>query len=207
MEIARHVLPLEGERTPDLRIPPVKYTAARQDAKHGVGRAIENDRAAYHARIGAELRLPECVAENRNMVLSRLVFAVHKSSTGCNVDMKDIEIVRRNPRAPQLQRLVEPSQRDGATCSGSHVFEYCIVFLPVEIVQCRNAVPASAWWLFQHLDNAVRVSVGEWLQQRTVNKTENCSVATDADRQRRYCDDREPGGFQERTKPVPDILR
>ena len=71
---------LERQRPPDLGVGPVERAARRQHADHGVRLAVQANRAADDLRIGAELRLPEHVAEHGDVVLARLVLVGAQTS-------------------------------------------------------------------------------------------------------------------------------
>ncbi len=82
MKIARHIFRLESERQPELIESPVERTAARQHSDHGIWFSVEQDLTAHHCRIRAELRNPQHVAENRDVLLPALILTLGAQTSG-----------------------------------------------------------------------------------------------------------------------------
>ncbi len=207
MEIARHILGLERQRPPDLRKGPVECAARRQHADHNVGDAVQGDGTADHVRIGAELRIPQGVAEDRHMLFPQLLFVGRKRAAERRLDAENIEVMRRNLRPAQLNWLIEARKRHGAAGLRSHVLKDGVVFLPVQIIQRRNAVAAPARRFLQHSNDPFRFAIRQRLQQHAVHKTEDRGVGADSDGQRQDRHRGKPGTLPECPQSVAQILK
>ncbi len=73
MKIAREVRGLKRQRPPDLSECAIEHAAGGQHANHLVRLAVENNLAAQNVGIGAELRLPKSMAQNRHVFLADLI--------------------------------------------------------------------------------------------------------------------------------------
>ena len=96
VEVAGHVLGFKNQGPPDLRKCPVEGATCRQDSDHGMRAAVEGDGPADHLRVGGELRVPECVTEDGDIVLPRLILVGRKGAAECCLDAENVEIVRRD---------------------------------------------------------------------------------------------------------------
>lgn len=135
VEIAGHVLRLKYQRAEDLCVCAIECAPLRKYADHCVRLAIELDGPPDDLLVGAELGLPEGMAENGNPVLARLVFIGSESAAEDSLHAEDIEPVRRHPRPAQLNGVADPGKRDGAARARSHVLKYGVLALPVEEVE------------------------------------------------------------------------
>jgi hypothetical protein len=207
VEVAGEVLRLEHQRTPDLGVRPVESAPRRQHANHDAGPAVEYDLPAEDAAVGAELGLPQPVAQHGDIPLAQLIFVRRERPPQNRLDSEDVEVVRRDPRAPQLHGLGYAGERDGTAGLRGHVLEDRVLLLPVQIVQRGNAVPPPSGRLLEHAQDAVRLPVRQRLQQDAIHEAENGGVAPNAQRQRHHRNGGKPRGILQRPETEPEILQ
>jgi hypothetical protein len=130
-----------------------------------------------------------------------------KSTAQVRLDAEDIEVVRRHPVPAQLNRLIDAGERHRTAGLCGHVLEDGVVFLPVEIIQRRDAVTAPARRFLQDPDDPFRLAIRQRLQQHAVHKAENRRVGADADPQRQDGDDGKPRTLPEGPQSIAQILK
>src|SRR5262249_51696690 len=113
MKVARHVRRLERERTPQLVEGAVERTSRRQDADDRMWLLVEQDRPIEDRGIRAELTDPQRVAQNRDAILSGLILVGQKRSAAFRLDAEDVEVVCRDARAAELDRIACARERRG----------------------------------------------------------------------------------------------
>ena len=106
----------------------------------------------------------------------------------------------------QLNRLFDATERYRAAGLRSQIFEDRVLFLPVKVVQCRDSVAATARRFFQHADDPFRLTIGQWLQQNAIDKTENRGIGADSNRERQDRDRGKSRTLPERPYSVAQIL-
>jgi hypothetical protein len=79
---------------------------------------------------------------------------------------------------------------------------------PVEVVARRYNVRLPVPWnvAFPHDRDAIRIAIGERLQQQGVDDAEDRRVGADAERQGADGDDREPWRAPQQSGAVPEII-
>src|SRR5215831_9484017 len=112
MKVASHALGQETQGTPDLCVSPVEYTPGRQHADDDRGLTVQSDGASDYAGIGAELRFPKSVAQDRDVVLTSLIFFRQKGTAEDRLDAEDIKIMRRYLVAAKADGLADSRERD-----------------------------------------------------------------------------------------------
>ena len=207
MEVARHVRRLEGERTPQLIEGAVEGASRRQDADDGMGHVVEENRPVQNRRVGAELIHPQHMAEDGHLVLAGLILVGEKGSAERGLDAEDVEVVRRDARAAQLDRVAHARERGAAAGLGRHEVEHGVVLLPVEKVQRGDAVALAARRLLEHAHDAVGVRVGERLQQQSVDEAEDGGVGADAERERQQRHDGESRTPRQGSHRISHVLQ
>ncbi len=91
-----HRVGREGERHEGIGPAPVELPC-RQDADDGVGFAIENDIAADDAGVGAELRLPDSLAQHEHVVLAGCVLALARTCARAPASSRECRSTERSP--------------------------------------------------------------------------------------------------------------
>ena len=135
MEIARHVLGLEHQRSPDLRKQSVKGPALGKHADHGVRFAIQTNGSSDQLRVGAELRFPGGVAQYYDVPFAGLILVRPESAPQHGLNSEDIEVMRRGLPFSQLHRFACLGERRRATRLRGHILEDGILILPIQVVQ------------------------------------------------------------------------
>jgi hypothetical protein len=119
------------------------------------------------------------------------------------LDAEDIEVRGGDAHALQFFGLAGAGQRDGAAeIERGHVFEDGVLVLPVEEVERGDAIAAAARRLLPNHHDAVRVAVGQGLEQHAVHETEDGGVGSDAEREGQQRDDGEAGRAAQRADGV-----
>ena len=206
MEIARHIGGLERQRAPELVVGPVESPSRGQHSDHRIRLSIEQNGPTDDVRVGAELRYPERVAQDGNMVLTGLVFIARKSPSLCGLDAEDVKVMRRDQRCAQLCGFAVTGQGGRAAGLRSHIVEDRVVLLPVQKVESRDPVPAASRGLLEHAHDAVGFCVRERLQQHAIDETEDCGIRANADCQGGNRDSGERGAVPQGPQTVAKIL-
>jgi hypothetical protein len=173
-----------------LRGAAVEGAALLEHADDRVRLAVEEDVLAHDRRVRSELRLPQRVAQKHDMVLADLVLVRPECAAERRPRAVDIEVVRGDALAAQLNRLLAPRQRRAPTGLRGHVLKHLVLLDPVEVVQRRDAVAPAVRPLLEHADDAVGVGVRQRVQQHAVDEAEHRRVRADREGDR---DDRDGG--------------
>ena len=188
VKVTRHVRPLERQRPPDLREGTIERATPRQHADHRVRLVVEQDRPIHDTGIRAELADPERVAEDHDTMFAELILAGRERPPESGFDAEDAKVVGRDARAAQQHRLADARQRGASARLRREEVEHRVVALPIEEVERRDRVPFAFRRLFHHAHDAVRIPIGEGLQQHPVDEAEDRGVGANADRQRQQRD-------------------
>ena len=184
VKISRHVRGLEREWPPELVERAVEGASRRQHADHRVGLVVEKNRAIDDRGICSELVDPEHMAQNHHVILPPLVFVGQERAASLRPDAEDVEIVRRDSRPTKLDGF--PAAREGRGAAGlsGHEFEDGVVLLPVEEVQCGDAVAVAAGRLLENTHNPIGLRVRQRSEQDAIDEAEDRGVGADAECQR-----------------------
>ena len=156
----------------------------RQDADHGVGNPVENERAADDVRVGAQAAPPELLRENGHPVVPRAVFRREEVSPDHGLDPQHAEEVRGDALRLHVRRAVPRAvQGEVVLLEGAQLFEDVIGGSPVlEIaaghVGARLGMPSER---APQVDEAVGLGIGKWLQDPCVHEAEDRGVRADAE--------------------------
>jgi hypothetical protein len=124
------------------------------------------------------------------VILPPLVFVGQKRAASLRPDAEDVEIARRDSRPAKLDGFPAAGEGGGAAGLSGHEFEDGIVLLPVEEVQCGDAVAVAAGRLLEDTNNPIGLRVRQRSEQDAIDEAENRGVGTDAECQREdrdYC--------------------
>ena len=121
--------------------------------------AVQQDVPSQHCGIGTEAAFPEHMAQQHDTIFAELVLARKKRAAQRWLRSEDIEVVRRDARASDQDRLVPTGQRCTPTNFRGHVLEDGILVRPIEIVQGGDAIEPAAGKPFEDAHDAVRFGI------------------------------------------------
>ena len=171
-----------------------------------MGLVVEQNRAVDDGWIRPELIDPQDVAKDNHAVLSGLILVGKERAPSLGLDAVDIEVMRRDACASQLDRVTAAGKRGGAASLRRHEVEDDVVSLPVEEVQRGNAVAVAAGWFFEHTDDPIGVPVRKGFEQDAIDEAENRGVAADAEGQRQNGHRGKRRRSRQRSAGIADIL-
>ena len=99
------------------------------------------------------------MAQQHDTIFAGLVLARKKRAAHRWLRSEDIEVVRRDARASDHDRLAPTGQRCTPTNFRGHVLEDAILVRPIEIVQGRDAIQPAGGKPFEDADDAVRFGI------------------------------------------------
>src|SRR5260370_22825329 len=130
------------------------------------------------------------MAEDDHAILPPLVFIGQKRAASLGLDAVGVEIVRRDTRPTKLDRFAASGEGCGAAALSRHEVEDAVVLLPIEEVQCGDAVAIAAGRLLENTNDPIGIAIRQRLEQDPVDEAEYRGVGADAERQR---EDRDRG--------------
>ena len=173
-----------------------------------MGDPIEQDRAADHAGIGAEVLLPQRVAEHDHAVLARLVLLSMERAAEHRAHLEHVEELRAHCAALDPSRVAGPGQRRIAVEDGCHVRKGArpLFVQAHEVRRGETAVTAPA------LDERVQCQQPVWFIERErpqkdpVDDAEDRRRQPDAEGERDHSREGETRSARKRPGRVPKIL-
>ena len=141
------------------------------------------------------------------MVFAGLVLVRKKRAAQRWLHSEDIEVVRRDARASDQDRLVPTGQRCTPTSFGGHVLEDGVLVRPIEIVQGGDAIEPAVRKPFEDAHDAVRVGIWQRTQQHAIHKTEHGRIRADRERDGGNRDSREARAVAKQPNCVAKVVK
>jgi hypothetical protein len=201
------VVGLKDERHPDVggarELRPLP-----QDADQRIGLAVQGQRAAEHAGIGAEAAAPELLRDHRHAGSLGVVLARREGAPGERADAHHLEEVGAHPGRLQALGLGAPAaQVQGAAVMGGGVREGVAGRPPVEEVGDREGgllLSLLADEVGAH--QTLRRPEGERAEHHAVDHAEDRRGGADAESERRHRHQREAGALPQLPAGEPEVL-
>jgi hypothetical protein len=155
--------------------------------------------------VAAEAALPQLVADDRHGVASGQVLLRCEESPPGGADTEHREDLGARPRGGQAFGLAATGEVDGAEAESHHRLERA-AFLAISQelglgeARLRLVLPAVP-----DLDDALRLRVGQRLQEDAVDQAEHGRVGADAQRQRQRRHGGESGAFDQATNCEAEV--
>ena len=116
---------------------------------------------SQHRGIGTETAFPEHMAQQHDTIVAGLVLARKKRAAQRRLHAEDVEVVRRDARASDRDRLAPTGQRGAPANFRGDVLEDGILVRPIEIVQGGDAIEPAGGKPFEDAHDAVRFGIGQ----------------------------------------------
>ena len=193
------------ERRVDLRI--VEQARSRgEDADDFHRRARDRDRAAEHARVAAELALPEPVIEHGHPGMSRLVLTRQQAPAERDRQAKQAEQAVAHVRSADLARFAGAQHGEHAARIRLDLLERPRVLADAHEVRRRQRVGRAVGIERGDPIQPIRIPERQRRQQDALDDAEDGAVRPDSERQRRQGHGGEARRAAQHPQRVPDIL-
>ena len=193
------------ERRVDLSI--VKQPRSRgQDADDFHRRAGNRDRAAEHARVAAELALPEPVIEHGHAAVTWLILAGQQGPPERDRQSEQAEQAVAHVRSADLTRLAGAQHREHAARERLDLLERSRLLADAHEVRRRQRVGRAIGIERGDPIQPIRIPERQRRQQDALDDAEDGAVRPDSERQRRQGHSGEARRAAQHPQRVPDIL-
>jgi hypothetical protein len=186
-----------------------KLKLGRDDADDDVRQAVQENRAADDAGIGAEQGAPDAFVEHDDGIRVRLVVGWQQRAPDERLHAEHGEQIRRCPDAGQFLRIAGARQVVGGLGHGRHAGERSALLVPGRVVGRRRW---SAWRtadrrrVVPHDHEAIRIGKRQRTQEHRAHEAEDRRVRADAECEHRDGDDRKRRGFAQCSHGIPGVL-
>ena len=190
------------DRYPDVGL---HASARRHDTDDAVGFVVQQDGAGDGPRIRGEPCLPEAVAEDDDLCRSGLILTVREGAADDCADAEDVEVVRGNRERIQHRRLAGASQRELLVLIRGDAVEGMRPLAPGDEFMAGQGAAGRVGAPFVQRDQALRIAVGQRLQQHGVEQAEDGHGGGDAERQDADHHRAERARVAQSPEGVPDV--
>jgi hypothetical protein len=173
-----------------------------------VRNSIQQNASAECVWVAFKMRLPEVIAQNRDIGASRAVFIGTEIAAQKRFDAIHVKVFRRDAQSLQAFGRSCSRQVETYACEGGKVLERASVLLPEikgeRIKACVAFELASKG--ARNLDHALGVRIRQRVEEHSVNNAKHRRVGPDAKRERQYSHGREAGVLRQHAQAVTDVL-
>ena len=203
-------LVLRRERRRKIRVDvgPQEAEVGGQDADDLVGLRVELHRSAHDVAIAAVLALPEPVAEDDDLLVSRLALFVGEDASERGPGRDEPEERRRREDHRQADRAVLAAERRALAAVERELLEHVGLFAAIVVVghAGRSARRAGVRIVVVQPDDPIGVRHRQRLQDDRPHDAEDRGVGADADRERQERRDREGAVLHQHARRKSRVL-
>src|SRR6202012_5519271 len=118
-----------------------------------------------------------------HLIFAELAFLFAKVAAEGRMHALYVEIVRRNAAAAQQRRLIGSAERRRPSLASGEVLEDGVLLFPIQVIERGDSIGSPVRTLLHDAHDAIRVGVGQRVQQDSVDEAEDGGVGADAQRQ------------------------
>ena len=156
--------------------------------------------------------MPKRLTEDRDTTAAGLILLRQENATQNRMDLEYREKLRRHSNPGHRLRVAGAGQVVAGVTVDCHAFEHVALFLPVQIVRGRNDKPGHSRetlrrWYVPNLHQTFRILKRKRPQQYRIHNAEDGSVRSDAEREHKDGDHREPRCLPQHAVAEANVLK